>query len=122
MPWLVTPSTRALSWSIDSRSTLTLSFQLSLTPRMLALARNTALASSAQARTPATSGPTTRNCTGYGTGGPLGSSFTRPRASGNSVASRAGRRRRNVSRAARSVGSTIVWLTLVFWKIWSSGR
>ena len=31
------------------------------------------------------SGPTTRNCTGYGTGGPLGSSLTRPRTSGNSL-------------------------------------
>ena len=38
----------------------------------------------ARARLP-TSGPTTRNCTGYGTGGPLGSSLTRPRTSGNSL-------------------------------------
>jgi hypothetical protein len=32
--WLVTPSARALAWSTSSRSTLTDSFQLSLTPRM----------------------------------------------------------------------------------------
>ena len=39
---------------------------------------------SAIARTSPTSVPITRNCTGYGTGGPFGSSFTRPRTSGKS--------------------------------------
>ena len=35
--WLVTPSARALSWSMSSRSTFTDSFQLSFTPRMFGL-------------------------------------------------------------------------------------
>jgi hypothetical protein len=113
----VTPSARALSWSMASRSTLIDWFQLSFTPRMLGFARSTAKASSAHARTPFTSGPTTRNCTGYGTGGPLGSSFTRPRTSGNSLASSAGKRWRSASRAARFLGTTIDWLTLALGKI-----
>ena len=62
--WLLTPSARALSWSISRRSTLTDSFQLSLTPRRLGLPRISALISSAMPRTCAGSGPTTRNCTG----------------------------------------------------------
>ena len=104
MAWLVTPSARALSWSISRRSTLIDSFQLSLTPRMFGLARSTSLAWSAHWRTAAASSPTTRNCTGYGTGGPLGSSLTRPRTSGNSSASSSGRRRRSASRSFRSFG------------------
>ena len=90
--WLDTPSARALAWSTSSRSTLTDSFQLSFTPRMLGFWRIATLTSSARPRSTVGSLPTTRNCTGYGTGGPLGSSLTRPRTSGNSVASRAGKR------------------------------
>ena len=43
MDWLVTPSARALAWSTSRRITLTDSFQLSLTPRMLAFSRITRL-------------------------------------------------------------------------------
>ena len=64
MAWLVTPSVRALAWSISSRITLTDSFQLSLTPRRLALSRSTALTSSALTRSCTGSAPSTRNCTG----------------------------------------------------------
>ncbi|MDT4884349.1 hypothetical protein FQZ97_1204800 [compost metagenome] len=102
MDWLDTPRARALAWSTSRRSTLTDSFQLSFTPRVFGLWRIAAFTSSARPRSTAGSGPTTRNCTGYGTGGPLASSFTRPRTSGNSVASRAGSFLRSVSRVARS--------------------
>ncbi|MDT4843090.1 hypothetical protein FQZ97_770100 [compost metagenome] len=122
MAWLVTPSARALAWSISRRITLTDSFQLSFTPRMLVLSRSTAFTSSARARSWAGSVPITRNCTGYGTGGPLGSSLTRPRTSGNSSASKAGRRRRSVSRTFRSLASTMSCDTLVCGNTWSSGR
>ena len=40
------------------------SFQLSLTPRVLALSRMMAVTSSARARRRCGSGPMTRNCTG----------------------------------------------------------
>ena len=52
----------------------------------------------------------------------LGSSCARPRTSGNSSASSVGKRLRNSSRAAMSLGSTMDWLTLDCGKIWSSGR
>ena len=118
--WLVTPRARALAWSTSSLITLTDSFQLSLTPRVLGLARRMALTSSARARNTCGSVPTTRNCTGYGTGGPLGRSLARERASGNSVASSSGNCLRRRSRAAMSLGNTTIWLTFVCGKIWSS--
>jgi hypothetical protein len=120
--WLDTPSARALVWSTSSRSDLTDSFQLSLTPRMFGLARIRSLTWSARPRSTTGSAPTTRNCTGYGTGGPLGSSLTRPRTSGNSVASSSGSALRMRSRLARSSGSTMSCDTLLCGKIWSSGR
>ncbi|MCY1296224.1 hypothetical protein D9M70_455990 [compost metagenome] len=61
---VVTPSARALSWSISRRSILTFSFQLSLTPTVFGFARITALTWSASWRTAPASGPITRNCTG----------------------------------------------------------
>ena len=120
--WLVTPNALALDWSTCRRSILTASFQLSFTPRVLALSRKMFLTSSARARSTSGSLPTTRNCTGYGTGGPLGNSLTRPRTSGNSAASKAGSLIRNDSRSVKSFGTTINCDTLVCGKTWSSGR
>ena len=120
--WLVTPNSRALAWSTSKRMTLTFSFQLSLVPRVDGLARMAALTSSAWARSIAGSGPITRNCTGYGTGGPLGKSLTRARASGNSCASMAGKARRKDSRRFKSAGTTMSCETLVCGNTWSKGK
>jgi len=72
---------------------------------------------SAIARTLATSVPVTRNCTGYGTGGPFGSSFTLPRTSGKSFSKTLVIWSRSAARAARSLGSTTICDTLVCGKI-----
>ncbi|MNV74496.1 hypothetical protein D3C71_1677190 [compost metagenome] len=122
MALVVTPSARALSWSISRRSILTFSFQLSFTPTVFGLAAMIARTWSAILRTPAASGPITRNCTGYATGGPFGSSFTRPRSCGNWVASTSITRLRSASRASTLTGITITCATLLCGKIWSSGR
>ncbi|MNT13089.1 hypothetical protein D3C72_1480460 [compost metagenome] len=118
----VTPSARILSWSRSRRSTFTDSFQLSFTPKVFGLARMMSLTWSAMARTPATSGPRTRNCTGYGTGGPFGNSLTRPRTSGKSFLKTSTICWRKRSRSARLFGKTTTCDTLVCGKIWSSGR
>ena len=107
MDWLVTPKARALAWSTSRRTVLTDSFQLSFTPRVLLFRRMAALTSSAFWRKTEGSVPTTRNCTGYGTGGPLGRSLTRPRTSGNSCANKAGSLMRKASRTSKSLGKTI---------------
>ncbi|MNT09523.1 hypothetical protein D3C72_1443100 [compost metagenome] len=122
MSWLLTPRARALLWSTSRRSTLMASFQLSFTPRMSGDASSFARTSLASSRSSLGSCPMTRNCTGYGTGGPLGSSFTRARTSGNSCASKVGSCCINRSRSARLVGSSINCDTLDCGKIWSSGR
>ena len=102
---------------------MTDSFQLSLTPRVFGLARITALTSSARSRKATGSGPTTRNCTGYGTGGPLGSSFTRPRTSGNSWASKAGQLdAQRLAHLQVLAGRMMNCDTLVCGNTWSSGR
>ncbi|MNQ91241.1 hypothetical protein D3C85_1066130 [compost metagenome] len=82
----------------------------------------TSLTWSASGRIIAMSGPATRNCTGYATGGPFGSSFTRPRSCGNWVASTSITRLRSASRASTLTGITITCATLLCGKIWSSGR
>ena len=60
--------------------------------------------------------------TGYGTGGPLGSSVTRPRTSGNSSASSLGKATRRRSRTGTESVSTMNCETLVCGNTWSSGR
>ncbi len=81
-----------------------------------------ALTWSAILRTPPMSGPITRNCTGYGTGGPFGSSLTRPRSCGNCDFSRPMISCRTSSRVSSEVGITMACATLVCGRIWSSGR
>ena len=121
-PCEVTPSARSLSWSRSRRSTFTDSFQLSLTPTAFGFARSTSLTWSATPRTMPMSGPATWNCTGYGTGGPFGSSFTRPRTSGKSLRKAVSMAIRTRSRASASTGSTTSCDTFDCGKIWSSGR
>ena len=119
MVWLVTPRARTLSWSTSRRRTLTCSFQLSLTPRMLVLARTISLAWSAHCRTCAAVGPTTQNCTGYGTGGPLGrwavgQEFHAEEDLGEFGGQQGGQAQALFfSRCFKSLGSTTAWLTLL---------
>ena len=111
--WLDTPSARALSWSSVSFSDFTCSFQLSFTPTVFGLARTTSLTWSAIERTVATSVPCTRNCTGYGTGGPLGSSLTRPRRFGKSLRNSSIIRTRRALRSRSERGVTMISARLV---------
>ena len=72
---------------------LVISFQSKLTTRVLAFARIVAATVSAMARTPVTSGPLTRYCSGQSTGGPSASGSTRaisvPKSSASTFSSRA---------------------------------
>ena len=118
----VTPRARSLSWSRSRRKTFTDSFQLSFTPTAFGFARKTSFTWSATPRTTPISGPATWNCTGYGTGGPFGSNFTRPRTSGNSSRNTFSILTSNSWRCAALVGSTTNCDTFDCGKIWSSGR
>jgi hypothetical protein len=119
MPWLVTPSARALSWSMSRRSTLTDSFQLSLTPRMR----------DSRAADPSPVGPGAHwprraddaELHRIRHRRPVGQQLDAAAHLRELLASSAGRRGA-APRARPGLGSRMNWLTLVCGKIWSSGR
>ena len=102
----LTPSKRALAWSIVTFITLLGSSQLSCTLVKLALARITSATWWAIVRIPAISLPLTRNCTGKPTGGPFSSRNTEARKLGKSFSNRVNKSLRNASRAAKSLLNT----------------
>ena len=113
---------RALFWSISSFTTLFFSFQSRCVNRMFGLARITPAISLPMRRSSSKSGPLTRKATGYGTGGPFCSGWTRPRTREKSVSMTSSMRFWRRSRPPLPFAVTMNSTRFVLSSCWSSGR
>ena len=118
----VSPSSRALFWSMSRWTTLVGSSQSNWTWVVPGSRRITAATSPAIARTRPMSSPETRNCTGKPTGGPFSSREMRPRSAGKSSSKIVRSRARTCSRSRLSLAIRTNWAKFDCCSCWSSGR
>ncbi len=118
----LTPSSRAWSWSMRTRTIRAGSIQSKFTRLASGSLATTPASCMAMSRTSLVSGPLTRYCTGQPTGGPSPSGETRDTAPGNCSASSFSSFTSSRWRAATSLAISTVWVKKSFASSTGRGR